>query len=168
MTRAQFAMAVSTDEKWVENAARLLKRRLKYTVAESVWLGLVRVLNREVQVPLVRAAELADEALGLTGAAAEVVVGERESSSAAIVIDMPRFRSSHGAALSAALTLGGARRRGRQRVQPKRKSGALEQASRYGVDLDLLREGLKLSVAERLQRADENAAFINAMRPASS
>ena len=168
MTRAQFAMAVSADEKWVENTARLLKRRLRYTVAESVWLGLVRVLTRDVQVPLTRAAELADEALGLTGATAEVVVGERESSSAAIVIDMPRFRSSHGAALSAALTLGGARRRGRQRVQPKRKNGALEKASRYGVDLDLLREGLKLSVAERLQRADENAAFINAMRPASS
>ena len=168
MTRAQFAMAVSADEKWVENAARLLNRRLRYTVAESVWLGLVHVLNREVQLSLARAAELADEALGFADATGDVVIGERKSSSAAIVIDMPRFRSSHGASLSAALTLGGARRRGRQRVQTKRKSSALENASRYGVDLDLLREGLKLTVAERLQRADEDAAFINAMRPVRS
>ena len=168
MTRAQFAMAVNADEKWVENAARLLNRRFTYTQAESVWLGLVHVMSQEVGVPLNRAVELADEALGLIDQRNEVVVGQSQTSSAAIVIDMLRFRSTHSAALSAALTLGGAKRRGRQRSQAKRKINALNNASRYGVDLDLLREGLKLSPAERLGRADENAAFINAIRPARS
>ena len=165
MTRSQFARAVMADEKWVENAARLLNRRFSYTVAESLWLAIVRLLCREVQIPLARAAELADEALGLIDVNDDVIIGESQAGSAAIVMEMPRFRSSHAAALSAALTLGGARRRGRRRVQPKRKAGAIEKASRYGVDLDLLREGLRLTVAERLERADENAVFINAMRP---
>ncbi|MEO8575459.1 MAG: hypothetical protein ABI556_02105 [Gemmatimonadales bacterium] len=168
MTRSQFAMAVMADEKWIENTGRLLNRRLNYSVAESVWLGLVRMLTQELQVPLNRAAELADEALGLPDGCTTGVVAERADGNTAIVIDMARFRSSHTAALSAALTLGGARRRGRQRVQSKRKSDVLEKASRYGVDVGLLREGLKLSVGERLQRADENAAFIRSMRTARS
>ena len=164
MTRSQFATAVMAPEKWVENAARLLNRKFRYTREESVWLGLVRELNLEVGLPLSRAAEVADEALGSVREEGDVVVGQSEGSSAAIVIDMSRFRSSHGAALSAALTLGGARRRGRRRVQARRKTAALDKASRYGVDLDLLREGLKLTVAERMQRADENAQFVHAMR----
>ena len=63
MTRSQFAIAVMAPEKWVENAARLLKRRFRYTREESVWLGLVRELNFEAGLPLARAAEVADEAL---------------------------------------------------------------------------------------------------------
>ncbi|HVD61484.1 MAG TPA: hypothetical protein VNC11_11480 [Gemmatimonadaceae bacterium] len=164
VTRSQFAIAVMAPEKWVENAARLLNRKFRYTREESVWLGLVRELNFEAGLPLARAAEVADEALGLVDEKGEVVVGRKEGSSAAIVIDMPRFRSSHGAALSSALTLGGTRRRGRPRVRARRKGAVLDNASRYGVDLDLLREGLKLTVAERMQRADENAAFVRAMR----
>ena len=168
MTRSQFAMAVMADEKWIENSARLLNRRPKYSVAESVWLGLVRMLVQELQIPLAKAAEVADEALGLPEGCSTGVVAERKDGNTAIVIDMARFRSSHAAALSSALTLGGARRRGRQRSQSKRKNAALERASRYGVDLDLLREGLKLSMTERLERADENAAFITSMRVGKS
>ena len=157
-------MAVMADEKWVENTARLLNRRLRYTAEESVWLGLVRMLNQDLKLPLTVAASLADEALGIEGEPAEAVVGRQDKSSAAVVIDLERFRSTHAAALSTALTLGGARRAGRRSAQSKRKSAALEKAERYGVDVDLLREGLELTVAERLKRADENAAFIASMR----
>src|SRR6187402_2160371 len=142
MTRAQLAIAVMADERWIENTARLLKKRLRYTIDESVWLGLVRVLNQELQLPLARAAAVAEEALGLIKENREVVVGRSGDSSAAISIDMPRFRSSHAASLSAALTLGGARRRGRRPAKTStRKAALLEKASRYGVDIDLLREG---------------------------
>ena len=165
MTRAQLAIAVMADERWIENTARLLKKRLRYTIDESVWLGLVRLLNQELELPLARAAAVADEALGLIKEKREVVVGRSGDSSAAISIDMPRFRSSHAASLSAALTLGGARRRGRRPAKTsRRKAAVLEKASRYGVDIGLLREGLKLSVAERLERADDNAGFIASMR----
>ena len=158
-------MAVKADEKWIENTARLLNTRLRNTVEESVWLGLVRMLNHELELPLARAAAIADEALGLIDEAGEVTVGRSVESSAAASLDMPRFRSSHLASLSAALTLGGSKRRGRRPAkQSGRKAAVLERAAQYGVDIDLLREGLKLSVAERLERASENAAFVSDIR----
>jgi hypothetical protein len=156
-------MAVGASEKWVENAGSILGRRFDSSLEESVWLGLVRMLNQDLEIPLARAAILADEALGLD-ADDEVVVGRRKESSAGITIDMARYRSSHSAAASAALTLGGPRRRGRQSVQPTRKADAIEKARRYGVDIDLLREGLKLSPAERLEQLDANAQFVRSIR----
>jgi hypothetical protein len=165
MTRGQLAMAVMADEKWIENTARLLNKRLRYTVEESVWLGLVRMLNHELGLPLTKAAAIADEALRVIDEPGDVTVGRSVESSAAVSLDMPRFRSSHLASLSAALTLGGSRRRGRRPAKPSgRKAAVLERAAKYGVDIDLLREGLKLSVAERLQRAGENADFVADMR----
>jgi hypothetical protein len=163
MTRSQFAMGVGADEKWVENAGRLLGKRLRYTTEEAVWLGLVRLLNQEVGLTLFRAARLADEALEHRPSERWVVLGQDESGRAGVSIDIARFYSSHLAALSAALDMGGPRRRGR-RSGARRKKGAVERAARYGVDIDLLREGLQLSPRERLERLDENAAFINAIR----
>lgn len=164
MTRSQFAMAVLADEKWVENASRLMDKRFRYTPAEARWLGLVRVLNQEVGVTLFRAAELADEALRHAPDEGSVIVG-RAGGSAAVSIDLARYHSTYAAALSAALDLGGARRRGRPRATLPQKTRTLDRAAQYGVDIDLLREGLRLSSRERLQQLDDNAAFINAIRP---
>jgi hypothetical protein len=163
MTRFQFAMSVGASEKWVENAGRLLGRRFKLSLQESVWLGLVRTLNQDLEIPLKRAAALADEALG-TGKEGAVIVGRSDASTVGVSIDMPRYRSSHAAAASASLTLGGPRRRGRQSAPLKRKVDAIEKAKRYGVDIDLLREGLKLSYAQRLEQLDANAQFARSIR----
>jgi hypothetical protein len=167
MTRSQFALTVLADEKWVENAARILNMRLRYTADEARWVGLVRVLNQEVGLTLFRAASLADEAMKHPTSERTVVVGRSENESAAVSIDMARFYSTYAAALSAALDLGGARRRGRRSIRPAKK-GALERAARYGVDTDLLRAGLHLSPRKRLEQLDENAAFIKAIRPVRS
>jgi hypothetical protein len=164
MTRAQFAMAVLADEKWVENAIRLLGRRTTYTAEAARWLGLVRVFNQEIGVTLSRAAELADEALEHKAHAGTVTVGRKEGSSAGVSIDLDRYHSTYVAALSAAIDLGGPLRRGRPRATVRRKASALERAAEYGVDIGLLREGLKLSVRERFHQLDENAAFINELR----
>ena len=164
MMRSQFAMAVLADEKWVENAARLLNKRLKYSAGEARWLGLVRVLNREVGLTLSRAAQLADEALRHAPDEGRVLIGRTEGGRAAISVDMARFYSTYAAALSAALDLGAGRRRGRPRRASKKKS-PLARAAEYGVDIDLLREGLRLSSGARLQQLDDNAAFITAIRP---
>lgn len=164
MTRSQFAMAVLADEKWVENASRLMDKRFRYTAAEARWLGLVRVLNQEVGVTLFRAAELADEALRHAPDEGTVIVA-RTGGSAAVSIDLARFHSTYAAALSAALNLGGARRRGRRRPTVRQNARTLDRAAQYGVDIDLLREGLRLSPRERLQQLDDNAAFIKAIRP---
>jgi hypothetical protein len=165
MTRSQFAMAVLADEKWVENAGRLMDKQFAYTAAEARWLALVRVLNQEVGVTLFRAAELADEALRHAPDEASVIVG-RGGGSAAVSIDLARFHSTYAAALSAALALGGARRRGRPRANLRQKARTLDRAAQYGVDIELLREGLRLSPRERLEQLDDNAAFITAIRPA--
>ena len=163
MTRSQFALSVGATDKWVENTGRLLGRRFKLSLDESVWLGLVRTLNQDLEIPLMRAAALADEALD-TRTNGPVLVGRSEENAVGISIDMPRYRSSHAASTSAALTLGGPRRRGRQSVQSKGKTDAIEKARRYGVDIDLLRAGLKLSCAERLEQLDANAQFVRSIR----
>ncbi|HUQ20095.1 MAG TPA: hypothetical protein VM099_10830 [Gemmatimonadaceae bacterium] len=165
MTRAQFAMAIRADEKWVENSARLLGKRLRYTADEARSVALIRVLSQEVGITLFRAAQLADEILKQSAVMKKtaLVVGGAQTSSAAVSIDMARFYSTYAAALSAALDIGGPRRRGRRSGTRGRK-GAVERAVRYGVDMDLLREGLRLSPLERLERLDENAAFLNAIR----
>jgi hypothetical protein len=165
MTRSQFAMAVLADEKWIENASRLLGRQFGYTAAEARWLGLVRVMNQEVGVTLSRAAELADEALRRDVNEGPVVVGQTGEGGAGVSVDIARFHSTYAAALSAAIELGGARRRGRRRTNLERKTDALERAEDYGVDIDLLREGLRFSPRERLEQVDANAAFARAIRP---
>ena len=89
---------------------------------------------------------------------------------AGIVVDRARYLSAFNAALSAALEHGGPRRRGPRPTSgvapksPRTRSGALSRAEDYGVDLGLLREGLKLSRAERLSALDANAEFLRAMR----
>jgi hypothetical protein len=165
MTRSQFAMAVMADEKWVENAGRLLGRQFRYTPAEARWLGLVHILNQEVGVTLSRAAQLASEALRNDAKEGSVVLGRTARGSVGVSVDLGRFHSAYAAALSAAIDLGGSRRRGRRRPGLEGKTGALERAANYGVDIDLLREGLRLSRRERLERVDTNAAFARAIRP---
>ncbi len=164
MTRAQFAAAVRADEKWVENAGRLLERRFRRTREESRWLGLVSVLSREIGMTLDRAARLADEAIAHPYTEGTVVVGQSQGGVAAVSIDIGRYHSAWAAALSAAIENGGARRRGRPRSGLSKE--ALERAADYGVDIDLLRAGLRMTVGERLQQLEENARFISAIRPA--
>ena len=157
-------MAVMADEKWVQNADAILGRTRSYDLKSAVWLGLVRMLNQEMLVPLSRAGKLADEALGFGIEVKRVVVGEVAHGAAGISIDMQRFRSAQNVAASVALTLGGTRRRGRRRETARRKSDALRNAAHYGVDIDLLKAGLKMTPGERLQELSENAEFLNAIR----
>ncbi len=178
MTRNQFASAVRGEEKWVENTARLLGRRLRYTADEARWMGMVRVLSHELGISLSRAAELADEALRYDPAECKALLGRQGDGSAMVAMDLARYHSTLGAAMSAALMHGGARRRGRHRLDyasRARQHGdvtstraraveTLTKAAEYGVDIGLLREGLHLSPATRLKQLDENALFTSEMR----
>lgn len=177
MTREQFARSVIADEKWVENAARLLGRTLDYSQREARWMGLVRLFNHELGFALKRSAELASEAIRHPESTRELRLGEASSGAAAIVVDLARFHSAHNAALSAALTLGGPRKRGRPfgagsssvsivRERPTQDTtwNVLARAKAYGVDLAALRSGLNETPGERLQRLDDNSKFIAEMR----
>jgi hypothetical protein len=160
MTLHQFAAAVGADPKWVLNTTRLLGRRLRRTPAEARWLRLVRLLHQDVGLSLAAANRAATQAFTATGP--NIIAAASLDGSAAVVVDRARFESSFVAALGAALTLAGPRRRGRRR-KPGRD--ALTAARAYGVDLGLLRASLALSPAERLERLDENATFLDAVRP---
>lgn len=182
MTRSQFSRVVNAGEKWVENSVRLLGRHLTYTPGEAKWLGLVRVLNNDLGIPLARSAVLAAEALKHPVGSRAVPVGRDDGSAAGIVIDLARYHSGYAAAISAALNLGGGRKRGRRSSVLKGSRGAkhgsavrertvnstawdaLSRAAAHGIDLGGLREGLRMSPGERLQRLEENAAFISELR----
>ena len=165
MTRSEFAYAVRADEKWVENAAMLLGKRFSYTFEEAVWLGLLRELVSELGLTLAKAAEVADEALGRDSDERRATAGEL--SFVSIVADLPRSYSTYAVSASAARTFAAPKRRGRRRPIAKSRKAALANAAAYGVDLDLLREGLELSPRERLERLDQNAAFLAAIRPST-
>jgi len=160
MTLQQLAAAVGADPKWVLNATRLLGRRLRRTPAEARWLRLVRLLHYELGLSLAAASRAATQTFAATESTA--VAAESPDGSAAVIVDRVRFQSSFVAALGAALSVAGPRRRGRGR-KPRRD--ALAAARAYGVDLGLLGESLALSPAERLERLDENATFLGAVRP---
>ena len=160
MTLHQFAAAVSADPTWVLNATRLLGRRLRRTPAEARWLRLVRLLHHDVGLSLAAASRAATRAFAATGPSAIAAVSP--DGSAAVLVDRARFDSSFIAALGAARSVAGPRRRGRWRTPGR---DALAAAGAYGVDLGLLRASLALSPAERLERLDENATFLGAVRP---
>jgi len=165
MTRAQFARAVGADEKWVENTARQLARPLACSVAEARWLGLVRLLVRDIDLPAARAAELATLALREPPESRAVVLPMTESA-VGVTIDLARYHSAFGASLSAALHIVQPRRRGRPAASSRAAAGdPLAAAEAHGVDLSLLRESLRLTPAERLARLDEDAGFVEAIRP---
>lgn len=157
MTRDQFAAAASADRKWIENSAAILGLSLAYTSAESRRMALVHIFNQAVGVGLHRALYFADQALQENPNRGTVVLGSGDGGISGVAIDLPRFYSIHAASLSAALELGGARRRGRRVTST---GSAIERAARYGVDIDLLREGQRMSPAARLSQLDENAEFI--------
>ena len=162
MTVHQFARAVGADRKWVENAARLLGWRLRYTEAEARRLGLIRLFSQSFGVPLAAADRMAMRALAAPVGARAVRVARSADDSAGIVVDVARYHSSFAAALSAALALEGPRRRGRR---PRPRRDPIRAARDHGVDLGLVRASLEMTPAERLARLDEDAAFLRAIRP---
>lgn len=162
MTRDQFAAASMADRKWIENAAAILELDLSYSPDQSRRMALVHLFNRKVGVGLERALGLADEALTRDPAEGVVVLGIKRDELTGVAIDIARFHSAHAAALSSAMELGGARRRGRRKQESAGR--VMERARTYGVDLDLLREGLRMSHAERLSRLDENASFLHSLK----
>lgn len=169
LSRSQFAAAAQTDEKWVENTARAIGRTLVYSPSEARWMGMVRLLVRELGIPVARASELADEAMTHSPETRALPLTVSGDGVTTLIVDLARYHSSFAAALSAALNHGGPRRRGRPSAQRRpRGRRAVARAEAYGVDVSLVREALGQTPAERLARLDSNAGFIRALRRSSS
>ena len=167
LSRAQFAAVVQADEKWVENTARTLCHQLAYSPLEARWMGPVRLLTRDVGIPAVRAAELANEALQHSPETRALSLVASSDSPVAVVLDLARYHSTFAAALSTATHHGGPRRRGRPSVRKRaRRYDAVAAAQAHGVDVSLLRQALDRSPAERLARLDANSQFLRGLRRA--
>lgn len=158
MTLASFAIACGADPKWVQNTARILGLRLRYTAEEARRLGLVKRLQEEIQLPLRVADRLARSALE-AGGVGEATIGEGPT--ARVAIDVPRYLSDFAVRLARALAHHEPRRRGRRHA----KGGdAVARARRHGWDIGLLHSSLAATPAERIRRLDENMEFIHALR----
>ncbi len=166
MTARQFAVAARADAKWILNSSALLGRRVRHSIADSRWWGLVRLLTESLSLPLQAAAEAATESLGPLrkhSVAATITVRRDPSRSASLVIDLPRYESIFLANLSRALMQETPKRRGR----PARRGSvadAIDSARSYGVDLGLVRAALKRTPGERLEMLEANAEFVRGMR----
>jgi hypothetical protein len=164
MTARQTAVAAGADLKWLTNSAALLGRPLRYHAREAKWWGLVRLLVDRLGLTLKAAAGAATEALRASDSRAPIDAVADPSGSAALVVDLPRYESVFLANLSRALVLETPRRRGRTTRRTRDTVGA---ASRYGVDINLVRSSLARSPAERLEMLDANVAFVRAMKRAA-
>jgi hypothetical protein len=165
MTARQTAVAAGADLKWLTNSAALLRRPIRYHSKEAKWWGLVRLLVDRLGLTLKAAAGAATEALRAPDSRGLMDAGADPSGSAALVVDLPRYESVFLANLSRALVLETPRRRGRTTRHTTRD--AVSAASRYGVDIDLVRSALGRSPAERLEMLDANVAFVRAMKRAA-
>lgn len=158
MTLAQFAVAVGADPKWVQNAAAGLGRPVEYTVKEARHLGLVRVLQSTLGVPLRAADQMAGAAL--REGADELTVREAPDGSVRVVVDVRRYLSTFTAALSRALSGYEPRARGRPMVRER----GVAAARAYGMDLSLLQASLRRTPAERIRQLDADMEFLRTLR----
>jgi hypothetical protein len=107
------AIATRSDRTWLNNARRLLARRMHRTPSGARWWGMVRMLNHELGLPLKSAARVADLVLQVSTPPHRVRVAATSDGAVALRIDLERFHSTANASLSAAFAFGQQRLRGR-------------------------------------------------------
>jgi hypothetical protein len=158
MTLGQFATAVGAPKRWVQNAFRTLGLPARYTEDLARRLALARTLKEAAGLPLRRGFPLAAGALARWPSEQHWELRHPDGS-VALTVDLERFLSDYAVRLSLSRTFYAEKRRGRPW---KRRGVAL--AKWWGVDLTLIDESLKRTPAERLQRLDEDIAFLRSLR----
>jgi hypothetical protein len=163
MTSRQLAIAAGAEVKWLLNSAALLGRRVGRTPADARWWGLVRLLTEGLGLSLQTAAAAATRSLRGGAPTRQVTVSADPSESTSLLVDLPRYQSIFIANLSRALVQETPRRRGRP-SRSRSRTGAIDAAIRYGVDLGLARAALDRTPAQRLEMLEANARFLREMK----
>ena len=109
------AIATRSTRTWLNNARRLLARRMHRTPNGARWWGMVRILSHELGLPLKSAARAADLVLHTSPAPHRVRLAATSDGAIALRIDFERFHSTANASLAAAFAFGQPRARGRPR-----------------------------------------------------
>jgi hypothetical protein len=120
MTYAQMAIATRSSRTWLNNARRILSRRMHRTPSGARWWGMVRMLNHELGLPLKSAARVADLVMGGSTAPHRIRLAATSDGAIALRIDLERFHSTANAAVAAAFAFGQPRGRGRP-AKPRRR-----------------------------------------------
>ena len=120
MTYGQMAIATRSTRTWLNNARRLLARRMHRTPNGARWWGMVRILSHELGLPLKSAARVADLVLHTSPAPHRVRLAATSDGAIALRIDFERFHSTANASLAAAFAFGQPLARGRPR-KPRRR-----------------------------------------------
>ncbi len=115
------SIATRADRTWLNNARRLLARKMHRTPSGARWWGMVRMLNHELGLPLKSAARVADLVLHASAAPHRVRMPVTADGAIALRIDLERFHSTANASLSAAFAFGKSRPRGRPRKPVRRR-----------------------------------------------
>lgn len=160
MTLCQFAVASGADPKWLLNSSKLLRRRLRRTPREASWWGLVRMLESSFKMPLGPAAQVATDAMKQGTEIVWLRARSDPSGSAAMVVNLQRYRSVAAANLSRALVRETPKVRGRHRQGRNPIAAAVE----YGLDIGLMKSALEKSPAQRLRTLEANKAFVDEIR----
>jgi hypothetical protein len=114
------AIATRSSRIWLNNARRILGRRMHRTPSGARWWGMVRMLNHELGLPLKSAARVADLVMGSSTAPHRIRLAATSDGAIALRIDLERFHSTANAAVAAAFAFGQPRGRGRP-SKPRRR-----------------------------------------------
>ncbi len=161
MTLAEFSLLVDATPKWVLNTRAVLGSGVRYSVAIAERLALVRVLNRDLSIPLPRAWELAGAALThapLPSGEFALVAGD---GTVTLAIDVHRVRAAIATRRSQLVSMPPRLQSGRR---PKRPSNSLTAARRHGLDISLLKANVARRPDERLRQLDAMASFRSRVR----
>ncbi|MGH7653267.1 MAG: hypothetical protein ACREN6_01265 [Gemmatimonadaceae bacterium] len=121
MTYAQMAIATRSTRTWLNNARRILAKRVHRTPSGARWWGMVWMLNQELGLSLKSAARVADLVLVSPTVPARIRLAATSDGAIALRIDLERFHSTANAAVAAALAFGRPRGRGRPRKPRPRR-----------------------------------------------
>ena len=120
MTYDQMAVATRSTRTWLNNARRILARRLHRTPSGARWWGMVRMLSHELGLPLKSAARVADLVLQGSAGPHRVRIAATSDGAVALRIDLERFHSTANTLLAAAFAFGEKRTPGRP-PKPRRR-----------------------------------------------
>ena len=160
MRLAEFALLVDADPKWVLNTRALLGRGVRYSIEVAERLALVRLLNRELGIPLPIAWRLAGKALAQSDAD-EVFEERSEGGLVTLRIDVRGLRAVVATRRSQLATMHQPRRAGRK---SKRARDPIERARQHGLDVTLLQANLNRTPRQRIRQLDGMAAFSKRVR----
>ena len=159
MELAEFSVLVDAPPKWVLNSRAVLGSSIRYSLAVAERLALVRMLNRDLAVPLPKAWELAGSAL-VPGAPDRVEFTAGDGA-VTVLVDLYRLRAAVAVRRAELATRSPRRRVGRK---PRRSTDPLAAAEHYGLDVGLMKANLARRPDERIRQLDAMGAFRSRVR----